>query len=365
MSSKWKIRPRRRKVSRINSQRAIRWASATMLVLTAAAVCLPLLAQSSLSQTPRRGGIRRVSLTEWPVTPVTGRSWLRKLGIFLDDTSMGKTSAFGPSPEQEEVRASEESWMGGYNAPTVVITGADLYRLDCQQCHRADGNGVPGEINSMINPVRATSPELIREHMKKVGAPISLKAANEMASQARVALLQRLTRGGAKMPAFTDLNPLEAEALIAYIDQLAGVPGAEHRQIQIEEPVMRIGEHLVKATCHICHDASGSRPSPQAMLEGEIPPLAVVVRTKTAEAFVRKVTHGATVMGTADVSYRGRMPVFYYVQPEEAAAAYMYLRSYPPDGISSNVQTAQTSAMTANTHNRTLMPTKGATRDHK
>ena len=36
------------------------------------------------------------------------------------------------------------------------------------------------------------------------------------------------------------------------------------------------------------------------------------------------------VMGIAQVSYRGRMPVFDYLTDEEVEGAYLYLLAYPP-----------------------------------
>jgi hypothetical protein len=44
----------------------------------------------------------------------------------------------------------------------------------------------------MINPVRATSPELILERMKKSGAPVSVAVARQLASQSKAALLNRI-----------------------------------------------------------------------------------------------------------------------------------------------------------------------------
>ena len=198
----------------------------------------------------------------------------------------------------------------------------------------------------MINPVRATSSELVRKHMEEVGAPMSAKDARELASQSQTALEQRISHGGLHMPGFLDLNTTEIEALVAYVNQLAGVPHAERRQLRINEPTMRVGEHLVKATCHICHDATGPKPTPQAMMDGAVPPLSTLIRSKSLEEFVTKVTEGApATMGVLELQYRGRMPVFYYIRPEEAAAAYLYLSTYPPESAPQSSQAEGTSAL--------------------
>ena len=93
----------------------------------------------------------------------------------------------------------------------------------------------------------------------------------------------------------------------------------------------RLGELVVKGTCHICHDATGPRPSGRALLEGAIPPLNILVADKPVVDFVDKVRRGAPiVMGDLPFHYRGRMPVFSYLQDKEVAAAYLYLSTYPP-----------------------------------
>jgi mono/diheme cytochrome c family protein len=167
--------------------------------------------------------------------------------------------------------------------------------------------------------------------MKKTGFEISRANAAEMATQSRAALLQRLHEGGENMPPFPHLREAEVRSLIAYLKQLAGVPGAEREQIGVQESSAQIGEHIAKSTCHTCHSAVGPNPGPQQLLDGAIPPLeTLTIRTTQAE-FVRKVTHGATIlMGTPALLCRGRMPVFDYLSEQEAAAVYRYLTLYPP-----------------------------------
>ena len=128
-----------------------------------------------------------------------------------------------------------------------------------------------------------------------------------------------------------NLSEAEINALVPYMEQLSEIPGAEKHQIAVRESSYRVGEHIVKSTCHICHSAAGPNPSPEQILVGAIPPLSTLPNRVSFSEFVRKVTSGAPIaMGTPGASYRGRMPVFSYLSQDEAAAAYLYLIRYPP-----------------------------------
>jgi mono/diheme cytochrome c family protein len=212
----------------------------------------------------------------------------------------------------------------------VTLNGADLFRLNCQGCHKQSGHGAPPEINSVIDPVRATSVAVITAEMKAAGREMSQSEIAAMAKEAKVMLLQRLHVGGEHMLPPV-LSETEIHSLVAYLEQLSGVPGAEKKQIAVKESSYHVGEHIVKSTCHVCHNATGPNPSPQQILEGAIPPLATLTTRVGLPDFVRKVTKGAPIiMGTPPTSYRGRMSVFVYLSQDEAASAYLYLSRYPP-----------------------------------
>jgi mono/diheme cytochrome c family protein len=275
-----------------------------------------------------------------PVTNVEGESWLNHLARNFNETSMGKTGRLGPPPgltgEESESSESELSLLLTPN--TVTLRGADLYRLNCQGCHGESGLGAPPEINSVINPVRATSVALVIERMKKVGMDVSAASADEMARQSRKALLLRLHKGGEDMPPFSHLSEPEINALIAYLKQLAGFPGAQREQVTLTESRVRVGEHIAKSTCHICHAATGPNPSPEEIMEGAIPPLSKLTTRRNLPQFVDKVTRGAPVlMGAQPSLCRGRMPVFGYLTEDEAADVYLYLTLHPPGGSATAV----------------------------
>lgn len=264
------------------------------------------------------------------VTPVSGPSHLRRLGLTMRQSTMGFTGRWGPVPRSASLVTAATGTLADPADP-FMLTGADLYRLGCRACHKADGTGSRAEIPSIIDPIRSTSPSIMRQRMQARGTPISAAFAKELASGSREDVLIQLKEGGEKMPAFNHLRGDEVDAVLAYLDLLAGVPGTEHPQIRVVETATRVGEHVVKSTCHICHDATGPWPGPEAMLYGAAPSLASLVRRRNVFAVIQKVRHGAPViMGRAEMAYRGRMPLFNYLTDSEVSAAYTYLMAYPP-----------------------------------
>jgi mono/diheme cytochrome c family protein len=287
---------------------------------------------ASQSMAPQASAVR-TNVKNSVVTPVEGESWLSHLHRSFGDTSMGKTWHLGPasSAPEEELRRGPPELLVGCTTQTTTLRGADLYRLNCWGCHGETGLGAPPEINSIIDPVRATSVRLVEERMKKVGNDVSPAQATQLAQQAQAALVQRLHSGGKSMPPFPQLNEAEIRSILAYLRQLASFPGAENEQIAVSESPVRVGELIVKSTCHICHNATGPDPSTEQLLNGAIPPLQTLTTRKNQSGLVEKVTQGAPIlMGKPPTLFRGRMPVFYYLTPNEAAEVYLYLTVYPP-----------------------------------
>ena len=265
------------------------------------------------------------------VTAITGESWLMHLGRSFDNTSMGKTGRIGPGAEADgsPVPTSVAAVLSPRDE--VALRGSDLYRMNCRGCHGEAGLGAPPEINSVINPVRATSVPLILARMKATGMDMSYADAAKLAQQSKAALLDRLQKGGESMPAFSHLSDQETRALLAYVMQLAEVPGYSNDGTLVRESRVRVGELIVRSTCHTCHSATGRDPGPEELMAGAIPPLSKLTARKNQTEFIRKVTSGAPVlMGAPPTLCRGRMPVFFYLSEEEAADVYLYLTLYPP-----------------------------------
>ncbi len=245
------------------------------------------------------------------VTAVAGQSWLHTLGVDYRDTSLGRGSGrYGPNPSD---LATDRKPLKVTLTDTMTVTGEDLYRMNCQACHRAEGTGAPPEIKSMIPVVQGST---LQEMRGKV---------------TREDLYTRIEKGGQKMPARAHLTRADIDVLYTYLTRLAGADTKTAKNGSETVSVDRLGENVVKGTCHICHDATGPRPTDKALLAGAIPPLSVVMSDKSILEFVNKVERGAvTVMGEPPVPHRGRMPVFYYLTDNEIAAAYKYLHTYPP-----------------------------------
>jgi mono/diheme cytochrome c family protein len=265
------------------------------------------------------------------ITPATGLSYLRRLGLTFDRSSMGRIGQFTSAVHASALPSADVKTITDLTRRVMTLSGADLYRLECQACHKADGTGAPPEINTLIDPVQGTSLVLWQRRMQTLGRTIDPAFARQVVSGAKADLRHRLVHGGQKMPSFDFLQDSEVEALVAYLDLLAGVPGAAQRQRTVAEPATRVGEYLVKGSCHICHDATGSWPTPEALLNGAVPPLSGLSTRHSLLELVEKVRRGAPViMGTTLMVDRGRMPVFDYLTNDEAAAAYLYLAMYPP-----------------------------------
>jgi mono/diheme cytochrome c family protein len=293
----------------------------------------------------------------YKVTPVIGYSWLKLIGVFdIRNSPMGEMGGDGPPPPSDRIEpefpvggAPPEGGMGmgmggmmgrGYAGPRYSrseiesmldqrfsLAGVDFYRLDCRSCHGPDGNGAPPIINSIIGPFKGTAPALIEERMKKLGRPIGAKMAKELADQAQQSIVQRLQKGGKMMPPFRHLAGEEVTALIHYLKGYVGDPESQGNEILVTESTARVGEHLVKGTCHICHDATGPGMRDGGMMRGIIPSLASFPWEQSMQSVVRQVELGSRNM----MMMRGpRMPAYPYITPDEAASAYLYLLGYPP-----------------------------------
>jgi mono/diheme cytochrome c family protein len=261
------------------------------------------------------------------VTPVVGPSWLTHLGTAVDTSRLGRGGAvYGPGGD---ARAGAPQQSLGVPR-TFTMTGADLYRLNCQACHLAQGTGSPPEISSVLGPVHGASLEAVRKRLRDEPHPSSDNTGRGEAAKARAAIFARIHKGGRMMPPRDYLRDEDTQLLFGYLTELAGNADAERHSSHLMSWA-RVGEQVIKGTCHVCHDATGPRPTNAEILRGSLPSLASMLATKPVAEFVQKARAGAPVaMGDPALLHRGRMPVFHYLRDEEVAAAYVYLATYLP-----------------------------------
>lgn len=259
------------------------------------------------------------------VTPVSGLSWLTQLRVTLSQTSLGRGAGrYGPSDRPAPVAPASLGVR-----PRVTLTGADIYRFNCQACHGQEGKGSLPEIKSVVDPVRGVPLEVMRKQLEAQHQPPGDAEARLKPERVRSDILARVHKGGQRMPAREHLRDAELSLLYTYLTQLAGKSAAAPKSEVVGWA--RLGEHVVKGTCHICHDAVGARPSDAAMVQGKIPSLQSLLVSQSVAEFVTKARSGAPVqMSGLATMHRGRMPVFFYLHDEEIAAAYVYLATYPP-----------------------------------
>ena len=283
-------------------------------------------------------GAPQTKTQEPVVTPVAGPSWLNRLGLTYRDSSLGRGAAtYGPPPTQPTYgppttqRPSQPSAAPLAVGRPVVLSGADLYRLNCQSCHGAEGTGTPPRSSPFLGSFKGRRSNWCASTCSSRERPPLESAAQAEATRAKTDLYHRIQKGGQRMPALAHLQEADIDVLYTYLTELAGSPDAS-AQSRRTTSWARLGEHVVKGTCHICHDAVGPRPSGDALLlKGTIPPFTTLLEDKPVVDFVKKVRSGAPVMtGDPVFHYRGRMPVFSYLQDVEVAAVYMFLVAYPP-----------------------------------
>ncbi len=305
------------------------WRTAGIALILAGAIAVPMRAARAPHTKPGAGR-RAAAAPAVTVTPVEGPSTLHHLGLTIERSSMGWDGQWSPPPTTipsgEGTASVSENLSGSF-----VLSGADLYRISCRACHKANGSGAPPEINSLIGPVQSASVAWMTARMKERGRPVDAAFVRELATSTEADLRKRLKVGGHNMPSFDHLSDDEIQVLRPYLNQLADVPDSSRGPKTVTEPADRVGELVVKGTCHICHDATRLDNAPTTVMSGVIPALANMPHTKTFAEFVRKVREGSPVpLDAAGVPSRGRMPVFNYFTQAEVAAAYSYLMAYPP-----------------------------------
>lgn len=224
-------------------------------------------------------------------TPASGPSLLSKWGREMRTSALGRLGQEGAGESLEgEIREPGRWIREGFE-----IDGEALFRFNCRSCHGGGGQGLLPE----IRPLTEVSNEDVLRH--------------------------RIDEGGAVMPAFGHFSPEEADLLIAYLDVLAG--RADPARESLEIPVDRVGEHVIKGSCQVCHDAT-EKSFLRPIADQDIPPLASFIRTQSLLDFVTGARH--LVVEDGEVR-QGRGPRYRFLRDDELEAAYLYLAVHPPE----------------------------------
>lgn len=266
--------------------------------------------------------------------PVQGPSWIKHLGLSVSKTHMGQMGGETPVPPQsssvEQLKPIMQEFLSKVRsdpqqAANILnkefsVSGADLYRWNCQGCHGVDGKGFAPEINSIIGPVQGTSENMTRARLVARGLDVDDDMVKQVSDLARQALRDRLHHGGTNMPAFSHLRPDEIEALTSYLEKLASVPEAKGDGLVVHETAARAGEHILRGTCHVCHDGTGPGAGAAALIQGNIPSLASLSQEHSLSGVVHQVQYGSC--GSVKTMGADAMPAYPYFSEEEITAAF-------------------------------------------
>ena len=292
-----------------------------------------------------------IRTSEYPSVSLNGPSWIKHLGLTVSQTHMGQMGGNVSSNSQAQIPAAAATSKGPANLNSNIqrflaslraqpqqasavlnekfqVAGADLYRWNCQSCHGPDGQGAAPEINSVIGPVQGTSPVMTRKRMEARGLDVDDDMVQQVSELAEGSLRDRLQHGGKSMPSFEYLRPDEVEALYGYLEKLASVPPTKRDGLLVPESTARVGELIVRGTCHVCHDATGPGAGHAAMLQGTIPSLASLPKEHSLSGVVHQVHYGSC--GMMKATGADVMPAYPYFTDEEIASVYFLGYSAKP-----------------------------------
>ncbi len=320
-------------------------------LVSASAQKAPANKQQAVAQQPTIKPVSGVESREYPIPNGQGPSWLKHLGLTVSQTHMGQMGGTGALPVNPHGNPQPSSGdrggsanlnsaiqrflstfrSGPEQAGTILnekfaVSGADLYRWNCQACHGPDGQGSPPEINSVLGPVQGTSPAMTRKRMEARGLDVDDDVVQQVTELAEASLRDRFQHGGKNMPSFDYLRADEVDALFGYLEKLASVPPTKRDGVLVPESAARVGEHIVRGTCHVCHDATGPGSGHTAMTQGTIPSLASIPRDHSLSGVVHQVQYGSC--GIMKMTGGNVMPAYPYFTEEEIAA--LYLVAYSP-----------------------------------
>lgn len=185
-----------------------------------------------------------------------------------------------------------------YVVQDTVVTGQDLYRLNCAGCHGLDRKGNLPNYPSLIE---------IKDKLTKTEVRMQIKNGKDL------------------MPPMAHLSDKEIDGIMGYL-----FDENENAQIVTIAALTpeKQGEMLFKSNCAGCHRATTDDPKPQnanthlcSMMEPAV--LAGTTKRFTKDEFLNILETGPCYM-----------PSFSYMKQEEKEALYAYLKTLESKGKS-------------------------------
>jgi mono/diheme cytochrome c family protein len=305
------------------------------ILMVLAAVLLPVWVQQAPAQSPapnRPAAMPGQKAEDDLASALQGPSWIKLKGLTISNTHMGQMggAALSNASAQDKLKPLMQTFLSTFRSnpeqasailnQEFLVAGADLYRWNCRGCHGPDGKGFDPEINSVIGPVQGTSAALTRARMEARGIDADDEMVAQVSQLAEQSLRDRLQHGGTSMPSFAYLRPNEIEALLGYLEKLAAVPGSKRDGLLVSESPTRVGAHILRGTCHICHDGTGPGAGEAALMHGSIPSLASMPRDHSLSGLVHQIQYGSC--STMKLTGSDVMPAYAYLTEDEIAAVY-------------------------------------------
>ena len=194
------------------------------------------------------------TLEDPSVAPVVGPSWLTRRGVAYDRTNLGV--------------ATRDALTRAPTDRTAAAATRDAAHA-CPRRRSALSTQLPGVSprGETARPIRT-----LRSAANSRRCFVGGDQATTTTNVARTNLPDLIRHGTVLMPAREHLKDDDLDMLFDYLTQAAD-PIETARRARRVGSWARLGEHVVKGTCHICHDAVGPRTSPASVQKGEIPSL--------------------------------------------------------------------------------------------
>lgn len=193
-------------------------------------------------------------------------------------------SCCGSSPKTVQ---KDRRTRANIHPSTLILSGSDLYRINCASCHGLDRKGT-----NLAPSLLSVSSRWTKEKVKEI-----------------------LRNGRGKMPSFGHLSPKERDALLAFLF------GERDKRVRVKLNLVRLGEQIVKGNCVSCHRLTRHDPRPPNVWCMEPAPLAGATKRFTKDQVFRLLEQG--------VCY---MPSFRHLTRKEREAVWEFLKTLEGKG---------------------------------